>query len=310
MKKLLKKVFLLFIPVLLFLIIGLFYPPNKLVLNGLIYSKLDKDSLMANVKGPRIILIGGSNLTFGLQSKIIKDSLGYNPINAGLTASIGLIYLLKNTQRFIKKGDVIVISPEYQLFFGKKSYGEADLLTLILNASPDTKNLVEPLQYPSLIKFVPKFIGSKFNPIIFFKNTDNVVGPYERKAINEYGDAFIHWNMIAKKSIPTLTIDDKFNKKVIQSIIDFRLKAESKGAKLFITFPPYQRVSFNSSIQQIKEIVIKLKQEKFALLGNPEKFAFEGNFFFDTAYHLTGKGALKRTLLLVQDLKKVLPNSK
>ena len=51
---------------------------------------LEKDRLIRSTPSPKIVLVGGSNLAFGIDSKKIEDSLGLRVVNMGLYAKLGL----------------------------------------------------------------------------------------------------------------------------------------------------------------------------------------------------------------------------
>jgi hypothetical protein len=54
---------------------------------------LEKDRLIRNTPSPKIILVGGSNLAFGIDSRMMQDSLGLRVVNMGLYAKLGLKYM-------------------------------------------------------------------------------------------------------------------------------------------------------------------------------------------------------------------------
>ena len=72
---------------------------------------------------------------------MIKDSLNLNPIDTGIHGNIGLIYMMDNTLPYIKSGDIVVVSPEYQEFYGTVAYGKEELLRTIIDISPSVERL-------------------------------------------------------------------------------------------------------------------------------------------------------------------------
>src|ERR1700730_2211300 len=114
MKKFLKKVFFFTLIFVGIVSIGLLLPATPRSSQSLLFGEIEKDSLLNNAPSPRIVFIGGSNLSFGINSQMIKDSLGLNPVNAAIHASIGLVYMLDHSLNYIRPGDVLVVSPEYQ----------------------------------------------------------------------------------------------------------------------------------------------------------------------------------------------------
>ena len=65
----------------LLMAIGVLIPASRTARESFLFSKIDKDSLLKNTPSPRIVLVGGSNTSFSIDSQILKDSLHLNPVN-------------------------------------------------------------------------------------------------------------------------------------------------------------------------------------------------------------------------------------
>ena len=98
---------------------------------------LEKDRIIRNTPSPKIILVGGSNLAFGIDSRMMQDSLGLNVVNMGLYAKLGLKYMLAQVRPYIQRGDVVVVVPEYDQFYGEFANGDNTLNTALLYAPAD-----------------------------------------------------------------------------------------------------------------------------------------------------------------------------
>ncbi len=83
---------------------------------GYLGAAIDKHNRLAQQPAPRVVFVGGSNLAFGLDSAEIERSLGYGVVNMGLDLSLGLDFMLREIEPFLARGDVVVISPEYEEF--------------------------------------------------------------------------------------------------------------------------------------------------------------------------------------------------
>ncbi|NWJ52981.1 MAG: hypothetical protein HXX14_19180 [Bacteroidetes bacterium] len=310
MRKLFSKLLLIIVPALIIIILTvilLFYlPPSKSVQKSLLFAQIDKNILLKYTPGPRIIFIGGSNLSFGLDSRRIKDSLALNPINTGIHGGIGLKYMLSNAENYIKENDIIIVSPEYQQFYGDAGNGVIELLSTIVDVSPNSIKLLGLKQYFSLIPHISTYLMSKIDGLKDTSKIDTEIGIYDRKSFNSFGDAYIHWKLPRKKVKPMRKIKGTLNEDIILSLKEFRNIVNQKKARLFITFPGYQDLSFANSKIQIKEIEQELKKYGFYLLSNPERYIIPDSLTYNTPYHLTKKGVDLRTTLLIEDLKKAL----
>lgn len=288
------------------LIIGLFLPATPRASKSLIFSSIQKDSLMQNVASPRIIFIGGSNLSFGLNSQMIKDSLQINPINSAIHASIGIIYMMDNALEYIKENDIIVLIPEYQQFFGSTAYGSngEELTRVIFDINTKKLQLIHFKQFINIVKTIPSYSISKFKPKEYLHSKENVI--YGVHSFNEYGDAYKHWGLERIPFKPFSDLDSKnFNSDIITKIKEFQKEVEKKNATLYVSYPGYQDLSYLNSKNQIKEIQSSFKKSGFNLIGTPERYMIPDSLMFNTPYHLSKNGADYRTKLFIEDFKNV-----
>lgn len=306
MKKFFTKLLFFIIPALTIFFTLIFLPPSPSFKKCLLYSFIDKNFLMATGSSPRIIFIGGSNLSFGLNCQMIKDSLKINPINTGIHVGLGLKFMLSDAEDYIRESDIIVVSPEYQNFYGEIANGGIELLSTIVEVSPKSIKLLDYKQYFTLIQNIPEFLKSKWESEISKPVSDTAIGVYDRKSFNSYGDVYTSWKLPREKVVPFGKIEGKVNKNLLMSLKNFNNSVCKKKAKLYIAFPCYQDLSFANASAQIKEIELSLKKNGFNLLSAPERYIIPDSLIFNTPYHLTKQGTDLRTTLLIEDLRKVL----
>lgn len=303
MKLFLKKILLfLFIPS-AFLLIGIMLPPTPRAKMSLLRSATQKDSLLANVKGPRIIFVSGSSMGFGLNSQTIKDSLHRNPINTGIHGGIGLYYMLDNTAKYIQKGDVVVLAPEYHQFYGNFCQGSVELLRVIMDNSKHMDYLkLRRNQIMQTSSFIPRYALSKFVPSQYYDM--NAEEFYTKDAFNQYGDVDQHWGKTWKDAFVFYEIDGKeFNYDVLQAMVDFSKIVKEKGATLYVSFPGFQTTSYGYCKKRVDFYEKELRKQPFTILGSPAAYVMPTDCIFDTPYHLNKKGADRRTQLLIGELK-------
>jgi len=151
MKKFICKLVWFTIPIVSLFVLGLLIPTTP---------RASKSLLFAN----RMIFVGGSNLSFGLNSQMIKEELNLNPINTGVHASIGIRYMLENTIQYVREGDIIILALEYSHFYHDYNSGSAELLRTIFDVELSNIRLLNLQQIVGLIPHVPKYSLSKFRP--------------------------------------------------------------------------------------------------------------------------------------------------
>jgi hypothetical protein len=302
MKKFLLKLFLFSLVFLGLLLLGILLPCTPRSSESLLFAQLEKDKRLEKTPGKRIILVGGSNLSFGINSRMLSDQLKWPVINAGVHAKIGLQYMMDHSIPFIHEGDVIVLVPEYNQFFGNFAYGGEELLRTLLDVDASQLSLLNFQQIKSLLPLLPEYAFSKFRQREYFYHfdKDNV---YLKTAFNEQGDVYKHWTQASEKVLPDKVLEGTFNQQLIEAMIEYKQKIEARGGRLLLGFPCYQASSFDVNQKGIAAVEQQLQAGGFQLLGNALKYRMADSLFFNTTYHLNKQGVDWRTLTLAEDLK-------
>lgn len=300
MKKFLQKIALFLLILLMFFIVGILLPVTPRASTSMLFAEIQKDSLLANVPAPRLILIGGSSISVSINSKHIKDSLGLNPINTGVHAATGLVFMLDHTIKFIQKGDVVVIVPEYDQLFGNFAYGAQELLRTILDVKIDNVFDLRMQQLRNIVPFLPQYALSKFRPSEYIESHDNMI--YLRNAFNKYGDCNIRDEHHPPNTLVFFPLPDAFNNDIINELKVFETKANEKGAKVILSFPAFQDESYDNFADNIEQVEQAYRNNGFKVIGDPAAYKFPNSLIYDTPYHLKTKGVEIRTQMLIKQL--------
>lgn len=285
----------------LLIVIGVLLPTTPRASRSLFMGSIKKDSLLEYTPAPRMIFIGGSNVSFGLNSQLIKDSLGINPINTAIHVSIGLKYMLESTLGYVKAGDIIVLIPEYNHFFAAVHKPSEELLRVILDVDYSRLKHLTPMQGINLLRFLPKYALSKYKITEYLNQ--KVRPAYSAHAFNQFGDTYAHWNLPPVGFDPYTKIKQPFNPKVIALIKQYEAAVRKKHAVLYVSYPCLQATSFQNLSTNIHTVAHALEESGLPLLGTPDQFKMADSLCFDTPYHLTYAGVNLRTQQLFQDLK-------
>lgn len=284
---------------------GLFLP-NKPLEESLHYSIIDKTELLKNTSSPRIILVGGSNLCFGIDSEKIEKQTGYRVINAAIQGSYGMRFDINHIREYVKKGDVIVVSPEYRNFYGSSLNGDKVLLYILFDTYPKGKKYISVSHWLHLSQFFPKYAVEKINSVFKYYLMDDSTSisntVYMRDSFNKYGDVNAHWNLEPTPFGTYKSPRGDFNPEALELIHELQSECVNKGADFFVTFPCLQKASYENMEAKIDLAYQKLQENNLKLLGNPKRYQVEDSLLFNTAYHLNKKGVDIRTDLLIEDL--------
>ncbi len=286
--------------VLLFFSSGFITSNHRLGLSSL------KQSRLSLIKGRQLILIGGSNLHYGINSRLIEDSIGFSVTNMGIQGSIGIEYYFNEILCKVKENDIVIFKPEPALIYKISSNGEQTLYNLL-------SKYPKGIQYLNFVQIVnsPKYIGMAikenieyFLPLIAIKLQHHKT-IYENT--NEWGDYIGHKGLkstyVSDKVIETRTLNE------IEEYIDnvialLKIKEEiikSKGAHLLISFSP---VAISSAEIDIFQMIDSKFSKAFAArkICSLNENILPDNYFFDTSHHLLYDKRNERTQVLVENL--------
>jgi hypothetical protein len=285
--------------------------------NSYVAAVLEKDRLIRTTPSPKIILVGGSNLAFGTDSKLIQDSLGLSVINMGLYAKIGLRYMLAQVKPYIHRGDVVVVVPEYDQFYGAYIEGDNTLNTAMLYTPTDripdfirSYSIIDVILRPraenarrSFLRAAAAAVGREDQ---FFAPDTNPV--YNRYSFNKYGDAVKHLgrkgmnpDSIYVKELPPMK---DFNPDALEILNDIDERARTVKAHAYFTFPSYIDRSYVLNVAAIDLLTRRIDRgTSMPIIGDAKLFVFPKNYFFDTRYHLNAQGREERTQRMIRMLR-------
>lgn len=150
---------------------------------------INKHNLLKTDTSPRIIFIGGSNLAFGLDSELISKEMDAFCINMGININMGLEFMLNEIKPHIKENDIVVIVPEYELFFTHLTDGDGETLLHLLNINPCFIRYFTLKQIKIIITSTPEIFKFKVKALKkqLWKEEIGTLGDF-----NKYGDLISH----------------------------------------------------------------------------------------------------------------------
>jgi hypothetical protein len=278
---------------------------------------LEKDHLIRTTPSPKIVLVGGSNLAFGIDSRMMQDSLGLRVVNMGLYAKLGLRYMLAQVKPYINRDDIVLVVPEYDQFYGNFSEGDQTLNTALLYAPADrigdfvkSYSVIDVVLRPRVESVRRSFFQAAASAFgvkdKYFPPDTNPV--YNRHSFNQFGDVVSH---LGKKSmnpdsiyVKELPPAKEFNKRTLNELNEIGDAARERGAHAYFLFPSYIDRSYRINIGAIAWLKDRLSRGmNLPILGSPSDFVYPSNWFFDTRFHLNGLGRGPRTVKMIEILR-------
>jgi len=271
---------------------------------------IDKYKRLQDTPSPKIVLIAGSNFAYGINSKLIADSLQKPVVNMAIHYDYGAKFMLNQITPELRKGDTVIMGFEYII----ESNGNKSEQLLMAKYFPKAKEWMKFDDIFEEIRENGQLRITTFKNILerLFKNKEinyqvsDTVSVFFRGGTNQYGDLISHYNNPPMKTIPRAILSDKVSLKDAIADMNFFYKTmKSRGVKVYFVYPTYSKANYDLD----KPIIEKYQKEyqkyaKFPILGKPTDFVFADSLYQDMAYHLTQKGGEIRTQKIIQLVKK------
>lgn len=272
-------------------------------------SIIDKQGAIEKLPSPKLVLVGGSSVAYGIDSQLLQDSLKIPVMNMSFQYFLGTDFLLKQVKEHLKTGDVLVISFEHIA----EAKGTTKEKLIVQSFYPKAKEWIvydgvqDYLQGNLLLKtdkiksiFYRSLLPVKIEPTI-----EDTINIFFRKGLNKQGDLVGHLNNPSMKKIPNSVLNYTLDFKNTIDNVNYHVEEiEKNGVKVYFSFCPYNKSAFDANkdaIERMKKITYK--EANYTFLDTPEDNVFNDSLFQDMSYHLNKNGRRIRTLQLLKKLK-------
>jgi hypothetical protein len=285
---------------------------------NMLYSLIDKHERLDSIAGPRLIFVGGSNLLFGLDSRMVEEELDLPVVNLGMHAGAGLRFMLNHTEDLVRAGDIVVLSPEYAHFYDRSpsTYdGQDELLTMILDVYPEARQDLPLEHWLLLYRYIPNYVGNKYFSFFRYwlkpKTRKGKFQVYMRDQLNPWGDVVGHLQV---NNLPFAAVGEEqfeIDPRVLEHLNRYADAVRAQGAEVYLTPTAYQASSYRNTQATVEAIEQAWrKQVDIDLLGNPWRYRFPDDMCWDSPEHLNRYGRELRTKYLIADLQAALAGQK
>lgn len=271
----------------------------------LMYQRLQK------AEGKKIVVVGGSNVAFGLDSGLMEQlladkGLDYTVCSFGLYAAVGTSAMLDLSLNTLHEGDIVVLALEpttetMSTYFGATAYWKCtEGASSLLFGVDGSKREALVGNYIPYLQERYEIVNSGIYP--------KVEGVYAKSSFNDRCDLIfdrpgnimsLGFDTDAPVDLAAVTIAPDF----AQQVNDYCAKAQSVGAQVYLSFSPVNRTALTSDDEGVK-VFFDLCNDTFAcpVISNPEDYILDSGWFYDSNFHLNTPGAKVRTALLTEDL--------
>ena len=302
MKRFCIKVVLFFCALAVILGVSCFTLPLKTAKSSLLTVQRSKLIRLQEIKGPRVILVGGSGLGQGMATADFAAQIKRPVYNMGVHAGLGLVYQMSAVLPLLHQGDLVVLVPEYANFQGLHCYGDMELISLLVDILPEQRNYITIGHWMRLSDLILQYGAIKLRNLFVSRGPDrNPSGWYD-----DFGDQFWPRNCDAAehRSLPPAKVlsSSDFTPDILFVINDFCSQANEKGTRVVLLPPAYLKSDYVRQREFIQAAAAALAQNGTPFIAPPERYALKDHYFFDTHYHLNLAGRKVRSGLMAEDI--------
>ncbi|MBQ6450650.1 MAG: SGNH/GDSL hydrolase family protein [Solobacterium sp.] len=272
---------------------------------------VDKVARLHATEGPRIVLVGNSNLAFGINSPEIEETFGIPVVNMGMHGGFGNAFDEQVCTLDVHEGDIYVIA--HNTYSDDDMIPNPELVWMTIENYPELHQLIRRKDYMNMARAFPRYA---FKATVKWVReqisgheviVDGTDGFMSRAAFNEYGDDVYprpeNDFLFTEGSVPLPQINDL----CVNRLNALNAELVQKGARMVIAAYPIGDGEFTPAREEYeafqKELAERLDAE---VISDFTDYFYDYSLFFDSNLHLTDAGAEMRTQQLIQDLKKVI----
>ena len=265
---------------------------------------VDKAARLKSMDGARIVLVGNSNLVYGIDSALLEEQLGMPVVNMGLHGGVGNAFNEQAAKLDVHEGDLYVVC--------QTNYNDEDKIKNPVLAWITIENhfelypLIRREDWPEMIKAYPTYLKKCFTFWRTESGNQETNDSYRRSAFNEYGDNYYPRYGAAEGGIDFSPVTiNHINDTTTKRLNDLNAYLIERGATMVIAAYPianYEQAPEADDYWAFgQELSDALDSQ---VISDFRDYMYGVEWFYDTHAHLTTDGARMRTLQLAADIKK------
>lgn len=267
---------------------------------------------LESVDGPKIVVVGGSNVAFGLDGALLERLLeeqgyDYTVCPFGLYAAVGTSAMLDLSLDDLGEGDVVVLAMEptsgtLSGYFGASAFWkcaeEAPELLLELDRSR------QAAMFGNYVPYLQERLEIRKTGILPQGQGVYAAASFDDRCDMRYdraGNAMpLGWDTAAAVDLGNIQIAPDF----ACQVAEYCAAAQRKGAQVVLSFSPVNRSALTDGSGEAVAAFFDQCNRSFScpIISDPNNYILESPWFYDNNFHLNTPGAEVRTVLLARDL--------
>lgn len=290
------------------LLIALYFVTGRATRNHRLGTTLAKQERLVSLEGRKAILIGGSNLHYGIDSELLERELGMSVVNMGIQGSIGMDYYFNEVMEHVGPNDVVMFLAEPYHITGFNKDGEQPLYTM-LSKYPRGLKYLTATQWRNIPKYFTVAIQENIEYLVSLMTFKLRHKETIAEQTNTRGDYVGHQGKPSKLKKAAPNGADFYASEEVESQIDltmaYLLEKETairaKGGHFFIGYAPTASSAAHQEVfQLVNDKVTIAFPNRLGLLSD---YILPDDYFYDSTHHLLYQKREMRTRMVVDAIK-------
>jgi hypothetical protein len=264
------------------------------------------------VEGPKILVVGGSNVAFGLDGRLLEQLLAeqgydYTVCPLGLYAAVGTGAMLDLSRDDLRKGDIVVLAMEptsetMSGYFGASAFWKCaeDAPELL----PELGKNRQAALFGNYVPYLQERLKIEQSGLYPVATDVYAASSFDDRCDMIYDRAgnvmALGWDISTPVDLETVVVAPEFARQVAE----YCAEATCRGARVVLSFSPVNRSALTDDSQTAVEAFFQRCNSAFACpaISDPNDYILDSGWFYDNNFHLNSAGSQVRTVLLAEDL--------
>lgn len=272
----------------------------------------------ADADTSKLVIIGGSYMTFGIDIEQMEEELGIPCYILGVHSGMGMQHVVETAEKFLNTGDILVYNlcaldgalwtkNDYGVALMYQSYSGQDGLTYAVEFAKEHPYLTFKSASDIACRKLKTFITNNIKS--YFDSSDEEDTVYSSKAFDRTNGNLVY-SRVGECMDDGNDVSSFYNAEIITNerislMNSFFAKCHQKGVITYMTFNPVYVDGVADTETQIKEFQRKIEEEvDVTVISSPQEFFFEKEYFYNGRLHMNSRGAKIYTHLVSEDINK------
>jgi hypothetical protein len=278
-----------------------------------------KHDKLASDKGKKIVLVGGSNLSYGVDSTVLKEATHCPVVNMGMNGYFGVRYMLEEVKPDLHEGDIVVIAWEYDSFYKSVDGTSTDLL-MVTKTNPAAFRFLSTDQVLGVLGSYPYVAQQKLLRVgrDAMDGITQLLGGEPRnndtawvEAVEGYasftpdGDLSGHigrtWDEEVSEGLDMSALP--MDENVLPLMEAFVKEMNARGVKVMVSWSPLADTFYEKHKAAVEQLSAQMMAiPEFRIVRPAHDYVFPISQHFDTVFHLNAEGRPIRSRMLADDI--------